>query len=310
MHHVPVMLNEALEHLNIRPGLTYVDATAGAGGHLREIIKTNPHGINLAIDRDLNSLNKLEQSLKGQSKLLHGNYADIKTLLQDIGHSSISGGVLADLGVSSMQLDEADRGFSFLHDGPLDMRMDPSQKLSALDFINNYPEDELADIIYKYGEERQSRRIAKRIVENRPLNTTLELSNIVVRALAKPNFHKGRGNKDQSHPATRTFQALRIAVNNELNSLEKFLNDAVELLEPGARIVIITFHSLEDRLVKQTFKHLASTCICPPGLPICTCNHKKTLDILSRKPLTADNKEVLANPRSRSAKLRVGEKMS
>lgn len=310
MHHVPVMLNETLEFLNIRPGLTYIDATAGAGGHLREIIKANPSGANLAIDRDLNSLSKLEQSLKGQARFLHGNYSDIKDLLQVNGYSSISGGVLADLGVSSMQLDEPERGFSFLHDGPLDMRMDPSQKLSALDLVNEYPENELADIIYKYGEERQSRRIAKRIVEGRPLKTTLELSNIVARALAKPNFHKGQRNKDLSHPATRTFQALRIAVNNELNSLEKFLNDAIELLEPGARIAIITFHSLEDRIVKQTFKHLASTCICPPGLPICTCKHKKSLDILSRKPITADNKEVLANPRSRSAKLRVGEKMS
>lgn len=310
--HVPVLLEETLELLDPQPGKLYVDVTAGAGGHLLRIAeKTGGGGPGnpsvIGIDRDEQSLQSLATRVPPWVQLIHSNYEDIKNALGKYGINTISGGILADLGVSSMQLDDPYRGFSFLRDGPLDMRMDASQHVTAAQIINNLSEFELAEIIFKYGEERHSRQIARNIVKARPLKTTLELAEIVSRSLPR-NKKKGTA-RDTSHPATRTFQAIRIAVNTELSSLERFLNDAIDLLEPGAKIVVITFHSLEDRLVKQIFKRAATDCVCPPRQPICTCDHRSKLLIITRKPVVADEKEVVANIRSRSAKLRAGEKL-
>ncbi len=297
-----------MEFLNVRPGLDYVDATAGAGGHLQEIIRLQAGaGRVIGIDRDSSSLERLAEKVGDTAQLVHANYCDIEQVLTDLGIHTIKGGILADLGVSSMQIDNAARGFSFLADGPLDMRMDPSAKLTAAQLINSASERELADIIYRYGEERQARRIARSIVAKRPLNTTGELAELV-RGCLKSSYSAATGRRDRSHPATRTFQAVRIAVNQELESLEKFLHAALKVLAPGARLVIITFHSLEDRLVKQIFREAASECLCPPRQPVCTCHHEPELLIMTRKPALPCDKEVLANPRSRSAKLRAGEK--
>lgn len=338
--HVPVLLHETLDLLDIRPGLTYVDATAGNGGHLRGILQraglssenraaVDTHGIGetvesrsplqvIGIDRDVNAiaeLRKMESEHNGALRICHANFADIKSVLNDIGASTITGGIMADLGVSSMQLDQPERGFSFLREGPLDMRMDATQTTTAEDLVNDSSEEELADIIYNYGEERFSRQIAREIVRCRPLRTTSQLAEVVSRSL---HYQKKRiggksrnrsGAKDSSHPATRTFQAIRIAVNNELGSLEKFLADATAILAPGARLVVITFHSLEDRVVKQFLRQRAAECVCPPRMPVCTCHHKRELLIITRKPIVADEKEVLANIRSRSAKLRAGQKL-
>ena len=310
--HVPVLLDEALELLDLQPGKLYVDATAGAGGHLLRIEQKlsssgGQHPSLIGIDRDEQSLRTLATKVGASVSLIHANYEDIRSALSQYGINTISGGIIADLGVSSMQLDDPDRGFSFLRDGPLDMRMDSSQRVTAAQLINNLSEFDLAEIIFRYGEERHSRLIARNIVRARPLQTTLELAEIVRRSLPRPKT-KGTA-RDTSHPATRTFQAIRIAVNTELASLEKFLKEAIDLLEPGAKIVVITFHSLEDRLVKQIFKRASIECVCPPRQPVCTCNHKRELLIITRKPVVAEEKEVLANIRSRSAKLRAGEKL-
>lgn len=303
--HTPVMLDKSLELLDVRPGLTYVDATAGGGGHLGQIVRrAGPTGTVIGIDRDLSAIAALRGKLGSGVRLAHANYADLESVVAGLGIDTITGGILADLGVSSMQLSDPDRGFSFTADGPLDMRMDRTGSLTASDLVNNLPEDELAAIIFKYGEERFSRKIARKIVQSRPLSTTAQLASIVSRCVPKV-----RGpHTDASHPATRTFQALRIAVNGELDSLAKFLRSSLALLAPGARLVVITFHSLEDRLVKQIFRQAAASCICPPRQPVCTCNKRPELLIITPKPLVPEASEVLANPRSRSAKLRAGEK--
>ncbi|HEY9714884.1 MAG TPA: 16S rRNA (cytosine(1402)-N(4))-methyltransferase RsmH [Chroococcales cyanobacterium] len=323
--HVTVLLEEAVDLLNVRPGLTYVDATAGAGGHLQEIWNRTKSNIEsggaflsadqnqppqlIAIDRDNRSLSKLRDRFGSSISYANANFEEIETVVKELGHRTITGGILADLGVSSMQIDDPDRGFSFMRDGPLDMRMDTDQSLTAEYLINNSSESQLAEIIFKYGEERYSRRIASAIVRARPLHTTLELAEVVSRCVKRSSSKHGSG-RDSLHPATRTFQAVRIAVNNELENLEKFLHSAISVLSPGARLVVITFHSLEDRLVKQIFRESATNCICPPRQPLCTCQHKAELLIITRKPVVAGEKEVLANIRSRSAKLRAGEKIS
>ncbi len=312
LSHVPVLLEETLKLLDPQPGKLYIDATAGAGGHLMRIAEkvggeNSQQSSVIGIDRDEQSLQALSAKVPAWVQLIHSNYEDIKTAIGKYGINTVSGGIIADLGVSSMQLDDPYRGFSFLRDGPLDMRMDASQHVTAAEIINNLSEFDLAEIIFRYGEERHSRLIARNIVKARPLKTTLELAEIVSRSLPR-NKKKGTA-RDTSHPATRTFQAIRIAVNTELSSLERFLNDAIDLLEPGAKIVVITFHSLEDRLVKQIFKRAATDCVCPPRQPVCTCDHKSKLLIITRKPVIADEKEVVANIRSRSAKLRAGEKL-
>lgn len=314
--HAPVMLEEAVELLDVRPGLTYVDATAGGGGHLCRILDkvAGPGGRVIGIDRDEVSLNALRQRLGDRATLIHSNFADLKESLDAIGISTVSGGILADLGVSSMQLDDPERGFSFLKEGPLDMRMDRNQKTTAEHLVNTLDESELADILYQYGEERESRAIARAIASRRPVTTTTQLADIVAGALTKARYrkqggHRKRGPVDSSHPATRTFQAIRIAVNNELQSVEKFLEEAMSILAPGARLAVITFHSLEDRLVKQFLRLKAATCVCPPRMPVCNCGKKQELLIITRKPVCASDQEVLANIRSRSAKLRAGIKV-
>lgn len=315
--HIPVLLEEVISALDVRPGLTYVDATAGAGGHLERILElTEGKSKVIAVDRDKGSLDRLAERFGDRIICLHTNFRYLKDALIKYGINTIDGGILADLGVSSMQIDQRERGFSFQKDGPLDMRMDRNETVSAWNIVNEWPEKELADIIYKYGEERYSRKIANRILANRPINTTLELAEIVARCLPrvsdKKNSKKSFGPTGGGyiHPATRTFQAIRMAVNEELESLEDFLNDSLSILKPGANMVLITFHSLEDRIVKQFFKTANLSCICPPRAPICTCQKKSELLIINRKPLTASSHELLANTRSRSAKLRAAQKLN
>jgi 16S rRNA (cytosine1402-N4)-methyltransferase len=316
--HVPVMLNEAMDLLNVRADRLYVDATAGAGGHLKKMCEIAGSGKNIiAIDQDIEALERLRsgvQDIQSEIKFVNSNFSAIKTVLSDLNIATVDGGILADLGISSNQLSDSNRGFSFLRDGPIDMRMDLNSSLSAYDLVNELEESELANIIFKYGEERHNRAIAKAIVLNRPINTTLTLANIIESTLTGRG-HRGRiankkhgwGNK--IHPATRTFQALRIAVNNELDNLKKFLEQSATILAPGARLVVITFHSLEDRIVKQFFKEMASNCVCPPRQPICTCKRKSEFLIITPKPLRASDDEIFANIRSRSAKLRAVEKL-
>lgn len=310
--HIPVMLEESMAHLNLQSGKTYVDATAGAGGHLLRIAHGAGKGSTVfGIDRDVDAISRLRGLVPDNVKLIHSNYSRMKEELAALDIHTIDGGILADLGVSSMQLDEAHRGFSFMHEGPLDMRMDQSRGQTAEELLNSVSENELADIIFQYGEERFGRQIARAIVNQRPIKTTRQLSDLVASTLRKSQKQKGR--RDQGgmskHPATRTFQAIRIAVNEELKCLEKFLEDSVKLLAPGARLVVITFHSLEDRLVKQFLRRESASCVCPPRQPLCTCNKKSQLLIITRKPVVASGEEVLANVRSRSAKLRAGEKL-
>jgi 16S rRNA (cytosine1402-N4)-methyltransferase len=313
--HTSVMLETSMQMLNVSSGKkTWIDATAGAGGHLREIIRrAGSDATIIGIDQDKFSLDKLSNAFAANQPavanfhLAHANFSELEEVLTTYGINTIDGGILADLGVSSMQLDNPERGFSFGKEGPLDMRMDPTAITSAEVLINTLPEKELADIIYKYGEERLSRQIARRIVESRPIKTTTQLASVVSPVVLRQR--RGSKNRDESHPATRTFQALRIAVNNELQHIENFLRTAIQLLAPGGRLVVITFHSLEDRIVKQIFREAASTCVCPPKLPICMCQKKQELKILTPKPLLPDSQEILANPRSRSAKLRAGERI-
>ena len=305
--HIPVMLEEAIDLLNVRPNRLYIDATAGAGGHLKRICQKAGSGKDvIAMDQDSLALRKLQGNsglLADEIKFLHANFADLKIVLSDLNISTVDGGIIADLGVSSNQLDDSQRGFSFQREGPLDMRMNINNSVTAADLVNDLSETELANIIYKYGEERHSRAIARAIMRNRPFTNTSQLATII-ESVSRQRY------KYKLHPATRTFQALRIAVNNELENLEIFLEQAVSLLAPGARLVVITFHSLEDRIVKRFFTHMASPCICPPRHPICTCNKKAELLIITPKPLIADEQEILANIRSRSAKLRAAEKLS
>lgn len=320
--HTPVLLQETIELLDVRPGLTYVDATAGAGGHLASIAElAGPTSKLFAFDQDETALKALGERFDNVT-LVHSNFRYLKDSLRQYGVNTVDGGILADLGVSSMQIDQGERGFSFQKDGPLDMRMDKSQTLTAADIVNEWTEDRLADIIWRYGEERHSRRIARRIVMNRPIRTTLELSAIVARCVSPPSDKQNKknrtlkrgfasgGSSGSIHPATRTFQALRMAVNQELESLDQFLDSALEILKPGARLVLITFHSLEDRIVKQFFKTASLSCICPPRAPMCTCQKQQQLLIITRKPIVASEKELLANTRSRSAKLRGAQKLN
>ena len=303
--HQPVLVEQVMEYLQPQNLGSYIDATVGLGGHAKTILdQSGPTGKILAIDQDQEALKQSVQRLSGYEKRMifhHGNFSEIKNIATLNGFEA-SDGILADLGVSSMQLSEASRGFSFQNEGPLDMRMDSSSRLKAKEVVNNYPENELASLIYKYGEETHSRRIAREIVKARPLNSTKGLANAVVRATQR----KKRG---RIHPATQTFQAIRIIVNDELNVLNQFLKNAVELLKPGGRVAVISFHSLEDRIVKTTFKTMTGYCTCPPKFPKCLCGQVKIIKLLTRKPVVAKDIEKNKNPRSRSAKLRVAEKL-
>ena len=301
--HVPVLLKEVIYALQPREGGIYVDGTVGAGGHAAALLTaSSPSGQLYGIDQDLQALGIARRNLapfRERVRLIHGNFKQLTQLAQlhDIPPAH---GILLDLGVSSMQFEQPERGFSLQNDGPLDMRMTPGRGPTAADLVNTLPEHELANLIFRYGEETQSRRIARAVVQARPLFRTSDLASVVSRAV------KWRGRKKPKiHPATRTFQALRIAVNDELSVLEQGLPQALKLLRPGGRLAVISFHSLEDRIVKQFFKREAQDCICPPEQLICTCRHKSIIEIITKKPISANEAEILANPRARSAKLRV-----
>ena len=300
--HVPVLLKEVLAGLDIQPGGYYIDGTVGAGGHAKHILQAStPGGRLLGLDADPQALaiSKEQLACYGERVILaHSNFARLK-LQADLIDFHPVGGILFDLGLSSMELENPKRGFSFYLDGPLDMRFDPNVPRTAADLINTLSERELADLIYRYGEEPASRMIARAIASVRPLHTTTELAAVIAQTVRR---------KGKIHPATQTFQALRIAVNDELHVLEQGLSAAVETLEPGGRLAVISFHSLEDRIVKQFFAREAQDCICPPESLVCTCGHRAQLSILTRKPIRPGRMEVEQNPRSRSAKLRIAIK--
>jgi 16S rRNA (cytosine1402-N4)-methyltransferase len=305
--HIPVLLQEVLETLEPKSNQNFIDATLGLGGHAKAILeKTGPKGILIGIDQDLEAQKEALTNLnefKNRVFIHHLRFDEV----DQIELPKIDGGILADLGVSSIQLDQAERGFSFRQEGPLDMRMNKEQALSAESIVNDYSEAELAEILWVYGEERFSRRIARAIVEKRKehrITTTKDLSEIAGGAIPRKFWPK------EINPATRTFQAIRIAVNDELGALERFLPKTVELTEVGAKIAIITFHSLEDRIVKEFFAREAKGCTCPPEFPKCICGKTPKLKILTRKGITATEAEIKLNPRSRSAKLRVAERIS
>ncbi len=298
--HLSVLYKETLEAIAPQPGGRYVDGTLGAGGHAWGLLEgSHPDGQLLGLDVDPAALALATQRLAPFGERAHirqGSYADLAQHLAALGWGAVDG-ILLDLGASSMQFDQAERGFSFQKEGPLDMRFNPAAERSAADLVNTLPEGELADLLYEYGEERQSRRVAKAIVAARPLHTSTELAAVVAKALG--------GKRTGVHPATRSFQALRIAVNAELDAVAQVLPQAVAALKPGGRLAVISFHSLEDRLVKQYFRQESRECICPPGQPVCTCGHTASLRELTRKPLQPGEQEIEANPRSRSARLRV-----
>jgi 16S rRNA (cytosine1402-N4)-methyltransferase len=302
--HVPVLYGAVLAGLQIQSGGQYIDATVGAGGHATGILQGSaPDGQLLGLDADPEAISFAQQALApfGERAILrNANFRQMKAMAKSLGFGQTDG-ILMDLGLSSRQLRNAERGFAFSQDGPLDMRMDPALEQTAADLVNYLPEAELADLIWRYGEERHSRRIARTIVAARPVNTTSQLAELIARTV---------GRREKIHPATRTFQALRIAANDELEALTEALPQARDLLRPGGRMAIISFHSLEDRLVKHFFQREARDCVCPPETPICVCQHQATLRILSRKPIRPTPEEIAENPRSRSARLRVAERLS
>lgn len=304
--HYPVMREEAIEGLNIKPDGIYCDCTLGGGGHTKLILeKLSEKGRLVAIDRDSAAIENAQKTINDNRLLLFkSNFSDIDLVAEEAQISGLDG-ILMDLGVSSYQLDNAERGFSYRFDAPLDMRMDESDKLTAYEVVNTYSAEELTRILFEYGEEKFAKRIAERIVRERangPIQTTLQLADIISSAIPA-KF------RDDGHPAKRSFQAIRIEVNKELEILEKTIEKGVSLLNEGGRIAVITFHSLEDRIVKNTFARLASPCTCPKDLPICVCGKKPTLRIITKKPVTPSEKELSENNRSHSAKLRVGEKI-
>jgi len=311
--HTPVLLQETMAWLQPRPGGLYIDGTIGMGGHAEAILeRSSPDGRLLAIDRDPQALDLAQQRLAAFGDRVVFERARFDAMAEVAARHGFAGvqGVLLDLGVSSLQLSDAERGFSFQQEGPLDMRMGPDAPATADEIVNTWPEVELARIIYTYGEERRSRRVARAIVAARPLRTTLDLATVVARAVGRGGRTSGgRSPRERIHPATRTFQALRIAVNGELEALEAALPQAVALLAPGGRLAVIAFHSLEDRIVKQFMARESTDCVCPPRQPQCTCGHRATVRRLTRKPVMADDAEIARNPRSRSARLRVAERL-
>jgi 16S rRNA (cytosine1402-N4)-methyltransferase len=306
--HVPVMLKEVLELLQCKPGGIYVDATVGMGGHTLQILeRIQPGGQLIGIDRDKESLLKAESRLKSSGsslRLFHDNYKNLPLILNNLGKHPVDG-ILLDLGVSSYQLLSPERGFSFQSDVKLDMRMDRTQQWTAADLVNKLSEAELADLIYRYGEERLSRRIAAAIVQERrkaPITRCNQLAGIISRVF-KVRGHQG------IHPATRTFQALRIAVNEELEGLEEFLYEGFGFLKSGGRMIVIAFHSLEDRIVKKAFRRLAGQCVCEAPPELCTCPRQESARLITPRPMTPGTEELASNPRARSARLRAVERI-
>ena len=306
-HHISVLLNEAVDGLNIHPDGIYVDGTMGGGGHSGEILKRLSGGKLIGFDRDMTAINVCRERLGGYGErveFVNRNFFEIKDVLNELGIESIDGAVL-DLGVSSYQLDTAERGFSYQHDAPLDMRMNEADPVSARDIVNTYSEEQLADIIWRYGEDRWAKRIAQFIAKERekqPIATTGELVDIIKMAVPKG------ARQDGPHPAKRTFQAIRIEVNSELAGLEQAVRDFIDVLAPKGRLSIITFHSLEDRIVKTVFAEMAKGCTCPPEIPVCICGKKSAGKVITRKAIVASDEELELNPRARSAHLRIFEK--
>lgn len=305
-NHIPVMLNECIDNLNINPDGIYIDGTMGGAGHSYEIAKRlSNSGMLIGIDRDEEALSVAKERLKEFSniKYIHDNHDNIKEVIKNLNIDKVDG-ILLDLGVSSYQIDEKARGFTYINDGPLDMRMDKNQALTAEDIVNTYKEEELARIIYEYGEEKFSRRIARNICEYRQkqkIQTTSELVSVIEKSV--PNMHNEHG-----HPAKRTFQAIRIEVNDEIRPLYNTVINSIEVLKDKGRLCIITFHSLEDRAVKQAFMDSTGKCTCPPDLPYCICNKESLGKIITRKPILPTDEEINKNPRSKSAKLRIFER--
>ena len=302
--HTPVLLSEAIEALQVAPGKRYIDCTIGTGGHALAILeRSSPDGRLLGIDADPEAISIARDTLADYSnsaQLINDNFANLETICRKYSFIPVDG-ILLDLGISSHQLDTAERGFSFQQDAQLDMRFGPDQILTATDLINILPEDKLAQLIREYGEERYSKQIARLIVKNRPVVNTLKLAHIVEQATG--------GRRGKIHPATKTFLALRIVVNHELENLATALDQSISCLNRRGRLVIISYHSLEDRIVKQFIKRETMGCICPPRTPVCTCGHVPSLKLISKKIITPSPCEVASNPRSRSGKLRVAERL-
>ena len=308
MKHIPVLLNECIEGLDIKPNGIYLDGTLGRGGHSAEIARRLVSGRLIAIDRDAAAIEeagaRLEQ-FKDRITLVRGNFADVGEILDGLGIEKVDG-MLFDLGVSSPQLDEAARGFSYMQDAPLDMRMDKDAPLSAYDVVNGWTEQEIKRILREYGEERYSGKIAAAIEKSRaekPIETTLQLVDIIRSALP------GAALREKQHPAKRTFQAIRIAVNDELGAVKKMMQDAPDRLNAGGRLCVISFHSLEDRIVKNGIAARERGCTCPKNFPVCVCGFRQTLKSVTRKPVVAGENELQENPRARSAKLRIAERI-
>ena len=305
--HKPVLLDECIQALNIRPDGVYVDGTLGRAGHSREIAKRLTSGRLICIDRDMAAIEAAQTRLADwmdRVTLIHSNFSELEGVLAAAGVTGVDG-MLFDLGVSSPQLDDASRGFSYMQDAPLDMRMDVSAPLTAYEVVNGWSFEELRRILQEYGEERYASSIARAILRTRetaPIETTLELVYIIKSAMPPAAL------REKQHPAKRSFQAIRIAVNGELEALPPMLEGAVKMLNPGGRLAVITFHSLEDRIVKTTMKKLAQGCTCPSSFPVCVCGNKPKIRLVSRKPIVSGEAELRENPRARSAKLRIAEK--
>jgi 16S rRNA (cytosine1402-N4)-methyltransferase len=308
--HYPVLYKEIIHALRPKDRGFYVDGTLGAGGHAWGILEAcSPEGRLLGLDLDPAALELARERLApfgSRAFLVQASYTTLKAQLKHLGWTAVDG-ILLDFGISSMQLDTPERGFSFQQNAPLDMRFDPASQVTADMLVNDLPESELAEILFRYGEERQARKIARAVVMARPVTTTLQLAQIVAQAVGGKS---GRGRQSRTDPATLTFQALRIAVNRELESIEAVLPVAVEVLKPGGKLAVISFHSLEDRLVKQFMRRESQDCICPPRAPICTCGHLASIKEITRRPVQPGEAEVQRNPRARSARLRVAEKLS
>ena len=306
--HIPVLLEECIKYLNIKPDGVYVDGTLGMGGHSEAILQRLTTGRLISIDRDAVAISRAGERLKPYADrltIVHGNFRDLDAILDEQGISLVDG-MLFDLGVSSPQLDEADRGFSYMTDAPLDMRMDSSDNIDAWFIVNRWPQEKIERILRDYGEERHAARIAARIAERREekeIETTLELVDVIKSAMPAAAL------REKQHPAKRSFQAIRIAVNDELNAVHALMDSAPDRLKPGGRLCVISFHSLEDRIVKNAIHAREDGCTCPREAPVCTCGFVRTLKSVTRKPITAGGEELELNPRSRSAKLRVAERV-